>query len=151
MRNGKASITRSGENSKVVRLQQPKEMFQTDSLANQNVPYYDQYSLPQFENMKRLKKQRNIRVLLFLQKLHAVKTFLQRFKMGGFSKFQAIYFSFFHSLLRIDFDDKKATYSVPYAPYYADNGSSTQVVIQYQSDPSSVTNKCPQCLGSTTG
>ena len=126
-------------------------MFHTDSLASQNVPYYNPCSLLQFGNIKRLKKQKNIRVLSFLQRLHTVRTFLQRFKMGGFSKFQAIYFSFFHSLLRIDFDDKKATYSVPYAPYYADNGSSTQVVIQYQSDPSSVTNKCPQCLGSTTG
>ena len=29
MRNGKASITRSGENSKVVRIQQPKEPFLT--------------------------------------------------------------------------------------------------------------------------
>ena len=45
MRNGKASITRSGENSKVVRLQQPKEMFHIDSLANQNVPYYDPYKV----------------------------------------------------------------------------------------------------------
>ena len=45
MRNGKASITRSGENSKVVRLQQPKEMFHTDSLANQNMPYYDPYKV----------------------------------------------------------------------------------------------------------
>ena len=58
MRNGKASITRSGENSKVVRLQQPKEMFHTDSLANQNVPYYNPCSLLQFGNIKRLKKQK---------------------------------------------------------------------------------------------
>ena len=86
MRNGKATITRSGENSKVVRLQQPKEMFHTDSLASQNVPYYNPCSLLQFGNIKRFKKQKNLRVLSFLQRLHTVRTFLQRFKMGGFSK-----------------------------------------------------------------
>lgn len=106
MRNGKASITRSGENSKVVRLQQPK--------------------------VKETKKHTGFVVFT---KAACGKDFLSALQDGR---------------VLIDFDDKKATYSVPYAPYYADNGSSTQVVIQYQSDPSSETNKCPQCLGTTT-
>jgi len=50
----------------------------------------------------------------------------------------------------VDFADKKATYSV-IGSYYADNGSDTQVVVQYNSVPASVADdKCPKCLGNSS-
>ena len=54
--------------------------------------------------------------------------------------------------LRIDFSDKKSAYTKPDAPYYVDNGPSTQVVIQYESSPlDAADDKCPKCLGSSSG
>ena len=53
---------------------------------------------------------------------------------------------------RIDFSDKKSAYTKPDAPYYVDNGPSTQVVIQYESSPlDAADDKCPKCLGSSSG
>ena len=53
---------------------------------------------------------------------------------------------------RIDFSDKKAAYAMNHAPYYVENGPSTQVVVQYESSPlSAADDKCPKCLGSSSG
>ena len=53
---------------------------------------------------------------------------------------------------RIDFSDKKSAYTKSHAPYYVDNGPSTQVVIQYESSPLNASDdKCTKCLGSSSG
>ena len=55
-------------------------------------------------------------------------------------------------LLRIDFSDKKSAYTKSHAPFYVDNGPSTQVVIQYESSPlNAADDKCTKCLGSSSG
>ena len=81
------------------------------------------------------------------------KTFLQVFKTDVFSEFneKKILIQIVE-LFRIDFSDKKSAYTKPDAPYYVDNGSSTQVVIQYESSPlDAADDKCPKCLGSSSG
>ena len=81
------------------------------------------------------------------------KTFLQVFKTDVFSEFyeKKILIQIIEPF-RIDFSDKKSAYTKPDAPYYVDNGSSTQVVIQYESSPlDAADDKCPKCLGSSSG
>lgn len=105
-RSGKAKVSRSGENSNLVRLQQAK--------VKETKAHTGFVSFP---------------------KSACGKDFLAGLKDGR---------------VTVDFADKKATYSV-IGSYYVDNGSSTQVVVQYNSVPLNVADdKCPKCLGNSS-
>merc|ERR1712226_534464 len=105
-RSGKAKVSRTGENSNLVRLQNAK-----------------------------VKETKAHTGFVSFTKSACGKDFLAGLKDGR---------------VTVDFADKKATYSV-IGSYYVDNGSSTQVVVQYNSVPASVADdKCPKCLGNTS-